>query len=705
MKQLRLTVLAFLGLTSFMKTADGKEFVTEEQKALINKSLGEDLGSEFVVALEKEGDGDQLDQAANAALLSKLTAHYQKSLALTVTVDQLTAKVGTLQSTVTQQAATINILSAKPEDETPGKASSGNAPWKPSGNDSHLFGENHPHLAIDSKHPYNQRAYAMLAAKSGLMVHNVEGSLDYSSLAADLGDYYRVRKQDRIQSFLLELPSLTKFFSLESNYQDQAALVNLFLTEDFSQADSTAVGSSFENVVKGGYKFEPEILTMYDVMFVHQFSQLKQLEKSWLGYLNREGSSTMKWSFIEYILLETAKKLKNEQELRRIRGIRKNPTANVPGESLQASNGLSKYIKNQIAAFKIRPFELGQWNAGNICDYIYRGTQMVPQVLRDSGRIVVYMSTDALAVYNKGLRILYGENTDFSGSIAHVFEYPGVQIKAIPGLAPSQRMIWTFEGNIALFEDKPGEMLAFNIEQKDWTLKVWSNWRESIWAYYVGRKYNSLAEIPEDFSTQLIFVNDVDEPANYYLAMDANDTTPSVVNHTSLVTVANSQATAITNIDDAVVGQTIRLKWAAGTNLPTIAKAGNFSLLPSAISSPEVGDIVYLMKREDGKFLQVKIAAVVSEDAIVIADGDATPSVADGTKFITSPNTSALAITGFDDAEYEVSFTVYGGSDTNAATIANAGNFVLTAAMTLGAGTFIKLQKMADDKFYEISRG
>jgi hypothetical protein len=266
-------------------------------------------------------------------------------------------------------------------------------------------------------------------------------------------------------------------------------------------------------------------------------------------------------------------------------------------------------------------------------------------------------------------------------------------------------MIWTLEGNIALFEDKPGEMLAFNLEQKDWTLKVWSNWRESIWAYYVGRKYNSLAEIPEDFSTQLIFVNDVDEPANYYLGMDANDTTPSVINHTSLVTVANSQATAITNIDDAIVGQTIRLKWAAGTNMPTIAKSGNFSLLTSAITSPEVGNILYVMKRSDGKFLQVKTTSVVAESATVIADGDATPDVTGATKFITSANTSPTAITNFENAEPDLPFTVYGGSDTNSSTIANSGNFVLTAAMTLTAGSYIVLQKIESGKINEISRG
>jgi hypothetical protein len=578
------------------------------------------------------------------------------------------------------------------------------APWVPSGKDTHLFGQNLPFMALESR-PYNQRAYASMAARHGLLIPVHEASsLDYTSLKSDLGEYYRVRKQDRIQSFLQELPSLTKIFNLESGYQDQAVLVNMFLTDEFSQADSTALGSLFDNMVKGGYKFEPEVLTMYDVMFAHKFTALKEIEKSWIGYLNREGSSTMKWSFIEYILVETAKKLKNEQELRRIRGVRKNPTVNVPGTSMQAANGLLKFMKNQIAAFKVKPFELGEWTSGTIANYIRNATQMVPEVLRDSGRVVLYMSTDALSDYHKNLETLYGLNQDYTANLMHVKEYPSVKIIPVPGMAPSKRMIWTLEGNISLFEDKPGEMLNFNIEQQDWTLKVWANWRESVWAYLVGRKYTTAAEMPSDYSTQLIFCNDVDEPASYFINMDANDVTPSVLNHTSLVSVANSQATAITGIDDCAVGQEVRLKCGNATNAITIAKAGVFSII-SAAWNPEVGDVITLKKRSDGKFIELKRETVTS-DAIAIADGDATPDVSDGDKFITVANTNATAITNLDNATVGVVYTLYGGSDTNSSTIANAGNFVLTEAMTLGAGTYIKLQKSeVDSKFYEIEKG
>jgi hypothetical protein len=178
-------------------------------------------------------------------------------------------------------------------------------------------------------------------------------------------------------------------------------------------------------------------------------------------------------------------------------------------------------------------------------------------------------------------------------------------------------MIWTLEGNFVLLEDKPGEMLNFSLEQQDWMLKVWANWRESFLAYLTGRKFDSAAEMPSDYSTQLIFCNDVDEPASYFIDMEADDTTPSVANHTSLVSVANTQATPITDIDDCATGQEVRLKCGNATHAPTIAKSGKFSLITEAWN-PQVGDVIYLKKRSDGKFIELKRESV-SSDAIVAA--------------------------------------------------------------------------------------
>lgn len=718
MKQFMITVLAFLGIQAFAKDKDGKVALTEEQLTKLKGNLGEDFTEKFVAALSQDPDGNTTDDTAVQAMITAMNTKLQASVADTVRIEsekqqalrELTAEKTAkekLAGIITEKDGIIATLTKKPEaDPDPNPVMKNNPKnWVPSGQDTHLFGESQQFFAIDDAHGYNRRAYASIAARHGIEMFSprAASSLDYSSLGSDLGEYYRIRKQDRVQSFLMSLPSLTAIFPLESGYQDQAVLVNMFLTDDFSQADSTSLGSTFENVVKGGYKFEPETLTMYDVMFAHEFKQLKELEKSWIGYLNREGSSPMKWSFIEYILVETGKKLKNEQEQRRVRGVRKNPTANVAGTSLQASNGILKFIKIQLAAFKMQAFALGEWTPSNIAAHVKNGTKLIPEVIRDSGRLILYMSTDAFSDYHTNLETLYGLNQDYKGGIDYVKEYPSVKIVAIPGMAPSKRLIWTVEGNISLFEDKSGEMLAFNMEQQDWRLKVWSNWRESVWAYMVGRKYSSAAEMPGDYSTQMIFCNDVDEPSEFFVSMDANDTTPSVLNHTSLISVANSVGTAITGIDDCAVGQQVILKCGNATNAITIAAAGNFSLLTAAWT-PAVGDKLYIKKRSDGKFIEIKREAVTST-AIALTADDTTPDVSAGTSFITVVNTVPTAISTLDNAVTGTVYTLYGGSDTNAVTMANAGNLVLTAAMTLSAGTYITLEKAANGKFYEIARG
>ena len=186
--------------------------------------------------------------------------------------------------------------------------------------------------------------------------------------------------------------------------------------------------------------------------------------------------------------------------------------------------------------------------------------------------------------------------------------------------------------------------------------------------------------------------------------MDAEkDKNPDATVHTSIQTVANTSKLAITDITNAEVGQVITLKCGSTDKGVEIAKADKFSLI-SAKWDPAKGDTIMLMKRADGKFIEIG-RATAATDALQFADDDATPSVANGTVFVTGANTGATAITKLDDAEVGTTYTIYGAGSTHASTIANSGNFVLTAAMTLSEGHFIKLVAASDNKFYEVERG
>lgn len=282
----------------------------------------------------------------------------------------------------------------------------------------------------------------------------------------------------------------------------------------------------------------------------------------------------------------------------------------------------------------------------------------------------------------------------------HVKEYPNVKLVPVPNADNHHRIIWTIEGNIKCFEQKAGEMLDFRIEQQDWSLKVWANWKESVWAEAVGYKYTNPAEM--DGSRQLIWCNDYDRPDDFFVEGQP-DANPSAVLHNSIVTGYNKQVKEIDDIEGAKVGEVVNIKCGPdGDNGVTIKKKGKFDLI-SEEWTPKTGDVISLMKRADGKFIEIG-RRTAAASAYMFPDDATAPSVADATVFVTGENTKATAITDLADAVTGTVYTIHGNGSANASTIANGGNFSLTKAMTLKAGAMIQLVKVDGGKFYEVSR-
>lgn len=719
MKMFIPSILAILGLKEW-KTNDEKKQVLDAEDTAKLKAVGftDDFLIPFAQALEhgfEDEQGAEVQEPVTLAVMKGLLA--KTTLELAAANNQLealhkaegdhTAAIAAKDSEIKGLHEKIAALSAM---EEPDKGAGAGVPQAQAAaaalNDEHqLLGMQGVMFALDR--PYNQRARAALLARQGILVQTrAESSIDYSTLKADLGAFYEVRWQDRLQSFLLKLPSLESIFPVESGYQDLATLVNIWLGE-FSQAENT--GSDFDNVTKGSYEFDDETIRMFSVMFAHKFRDLKQLEKTWIGYLNREGSQAIKWSFIEYILVETAKKLHNEREQRRINGVRREPDLNKAGSAMEASDGLYEFLRKKVDGFmdlkkekvvyQIKPFELGEITMANIGEKFYQGTSMIPAVLRDSGQLALYIPSYMLVWYHKYNELHYGQNQDYKAGMQYVKEYPSVRIVTIPNADNHCRIFWTMEGNINCYEHVPGEMYNFSLEQQDWTLKVWSIWKESIWARAVGFKYTSKAEM--DYTRQMIFCNEYDRPATDFIDGE-KDKNPNVSVHTSVQTVANTTLYEITDIEGAEVGRAVAIRCGSTDRGVTIKKAGKFELI-SAVWTPSKGDVIRLMKRADGKFIELGRSTAV-EGLLKFPANSTAPSLEGGEEFVTDANTQATAITNFTGAADGVVYTIHGNGSEHASTMANSGNFVLTAAMTLKAGSFIRLVK-SGAKFYEVSRG
>lgn len=721
-------ILGILGLHSFNKV-DGKESLSDQECARLKEyGFSDRFLADFNAFLQNppvadSGAAPDQQMAAVAAALAQTTEQLQ---ARTAELDALrqsvasgkaahAAAIRSKEEEIEALNDKVATLSALPEPD-PGKGAARSAATAPVFNlddTQQLGGMSGEFFSLDRA--YNQRARAALLAANGqILAAPAYSSVDYKGLQDDLGAFYRTRWSDRLQSFLVELPTITRLFPTEAGHQDLETLVNLFLGE-FSQPDSSDK-SEFDKVTKGSYDFGHETLRMYGVMFVHKFQSLKALEKSWLGYLNREGSNPVKLSFIEYLLVQTAIKLHNERELRYVNGVRKDPDPDKPGRAMDAADGIYEYIRKRVdghtdftpdggttgkTVYQIKPFALPRITPGNIGEVFYLGTSMIPSVFRDTGKIVLYIPSFMLPWYHKYNEAHYGQNTDYKAGINYVKEFPAVKIETIPNADNHHRIFWTVSGNIKTFCQISGEMLRFQLEQQDWTVKVWSNWKESIQAEAVGKKFTNRADM--DGANQLIWCNDYDMPDTYFIESE-KDANPDALTHSSIVTVANSKVFQVTDILNAEVGKVVSLKCGAdGDNGVTIKKADKFGLLASDWT-PDKGDVIRLVKRDDGKFIEVSRTLAAADSYQFPADATA-PSVKGATVFITAENTKATAITDLADAVSGEVYTIHGAGEANASTIANSERFVLTAAMTLKAGTFIKLVKADDGKFYEVARG
>lgn len=204
---------------------------------------------------------------------------------------------------------------------------------------------------------------------------------------------------------------------------------------------------------------------------------------------------------------------------------------------MEAADGLYEYLRKKVeghtdftpnggtsgkTVYQIKPFNLPRITPANIGEVFYLGTSMIPSVFRDTGTIVLYIPSFMLPWYHKYNEAHYGRNVDYEKNITYVKEFPGVRIKTISNADNHHRIFWTIEGNFHTYDHIAGEMLRFNLEQEDWSLKAWSEWKEGLAAEAVGFKYTDPADM--DGSRQLVWCNDYDRPDSFFLEAgpDAN---------------------------------------------------------------------------------------------------------------------------------------------------------------------------------------
>lgn len=416
---------------------------------------------------------------------------------------------------------------------------------------------------------------------------------------AGLGDQFVVLRQDALIARVLQVRDLTQFFPVAYGYQDRGLVFNAFFDE-VSQAYQSG------EVFKGGMKIENHMGYVDDAMIKMEWGPMKELERKYIGYLNKEGSDPIKWTMIEYQLLNTLITAQVEQNKRRMRGIYVKPEQGVAGSYNNAGTGILYTLLRYVHQYDIKPHASDVYRSYAQATMLAAVQEFIADVRAsitedmDLDQHCIYLNKNHQAWWIKNVRATYGKDTDFSGTMGALNIVPDTTVRIIwlPYLGQLPFMMLHQPGNIQFLEFVPGEMLAMKMQEQMEQVRAWSTWKEGCSASFTGRSFDTKKAMDDNnYEWQQIFINLF--AATIVDKLDANKgfwlTTGS----------ATTQET-YTDIENAKAGVAYCIECGDKTHLPKIAKSGKFANLTAAFNASEVGDYIMVILGNDGNFREME---------------------------------------------------------------------------------------------------
>lgn len=432
-----------------------------------------------------------------------------------------------------------------------------------------------------------------------------EFATDYSQVTGMKGgDQYLIRRQDAIIARVLSIRQLTQYFPVRYGIQDRDVIFNAFFGE-VSQAYQVG------EVYKGDMEIEPEMGYVDDAMIKMKFGPMKELERMYIGYLNREGSDPIKWSMIEYAIMGSLENAQREQNMRRMRGLYVKPETGVAGSYLNAGTGVlytlirlhheHKLLLTDNVAYRT-------YDDANMLETVQEFyKEILAKVSEDMSldQHVMYLNENHKQWWIQNVREAYGQQQDFTG--------PNSYLNIIPDSSTNMRIIWLpylgqlpfmmmqVPGNIQFLENLPGEMLAMQTEMQMEMVRGWSTWKEGCSPAFVGRNFSSADKLKEnDYLWQQIFLN---KPS---VTLDADATTADASKGFWFISGTNTGEKKLTAINKAKKGVAYIVECGNKTKVTGIDKEGSFDSISEAWTPTAVGDYIMVMLNSQNKFIELE---------------------------------------------------------------------------------------------------
>lgn len=416
---------------------------------------------------------------------------------------------------------------------------------------------------------------------------------------AGLGNQFVVLRQDAIIARVLEKRDLTQFFPVQYGIQDRGLIFNAFFDE-VSQAYQS--GETF----KGGMKIENQMGYVDDSMIKIEWGPMKELERKYIGYLNKEGSDPIKWTMIEYQLLNTLLNAQTEQSKRRMRGIYVKPEKGVAGSYLNAGTGLLYTLLRYVHQYDIKPHADAAYRSYTQATMLSAVQEFVADVTAsvtedmELDKHCLYLNRNHQSWWIKNVRSTYGKDTDFAGPMGALNVVPDttVQIIWLPYLGQLPFMMMHEPGNILFLEYVPGEMFAVKMQEQMEQVRAWSTWKEGCSATFTGRRFDTREKMEENaYEWQQIFIN--------LFAATIVDKIDGKAGFWHVTGDSTTQDT-YTEIANAKAGVAYCIEAGVATHLPKVEKSGKFANIKSAFTATAVGDYLMVILDKDGNFRELE---------------------------------------------------------------------------------------------------
>ena len=279
-----------------------------------------------------------------------------------------------------------------------------------------------------------QKRYAYLHANGMLDAKKLaagEFGTNYEGVnTAGVGNQFVVLRQDALIARVLTKRDLTQYFPVRYGIQDHDLVFNAFFSE-VSQAYQQG------EIWKGDMKLENEMGHVDDAMIKLKFGPMKELERMYIGYLNKEGSDPIKWNMIEFCILNSLETAQVEQNKRRMRGIYVKPETGVAGSYLNASTGVIYTLLRYIHEFKILPHDDEAYRGYTDADMLDAVQDFVADIITsctedmDIDNHVLYLNKTHQPWWIKNVRAKYGKDIDFTGPDSYKYVVPDTNVHII----------------------------------------------------------------------------------------------------------------------------------------------------------------------------------------------------------------------------------------------------------------------------------